>query len=91
MSDKSVTVKNTTVEVRNEIEYGMALAAYTLAGANVWPWHKGYKPLDEDQTHHLYTWDDCGFLKRAGLGEDGNGDFKSPIELIEAVKLQLSL
>ncbi|MGF1905309.1 hypothetical protein [Aliivibrio salmonicida] len=91
MSDKSVTVKNTTVEVRNEIEYGMALAAYTLVGANIWPWHKGYKPLDEDQTHHLYAWDDCGFLKRAGLGEDGNGDFKSPIELIEAVKLQLSL
>lgn len=89
MSDKSVTVKNTTVEVRNEIEYGMALAAYTLAGANVWPWHKGYKPLDEDQTHHLYAWDDCGFLKRSGLGEDGNGDFKSPFELIEAVKSQI--
>ncbi|MFA0012061.1 hypothetical protein AB4391_01745 [Vibrio lentus] len=77
----------TSVEVKGPVEYGMTLAAYLIAGANVWPWHKGYKPLDtEECSHHLYGWEECGFLKHAGVGESASGDFKSPLELIDAVK-----
>ncbi|HDY7868834.1 TPA: hypothetical protein RQK36_003932 [Vibrio vulnificus] len=78
---------NTSVEVKGPVEYGMTLAAYMIAGADVWPWHKGYKPLDtEECSHHLYGWEECGFMKHAGIAESASGDFKSPLELIEAVK-----
>jgi len=78
---------NTSVEVKTPIEYGMTLAAYMIAGAEVWAWHKGYKPLDKEECpHHLYGWEECGFLKHAGIAESTSGDFKSPLELINVVK-----
>lgn len=88
-SEQLEAIKGTSTEVHNPIEYGMTLAAYLIAGANIWPWHKGYKELDEDQAHHLYGWEERGFLKHSGIGEDAGGDYKSPLELIQAVKEQL--
>ena len=86
ISDELEAIKGTSTEVKSQIEYGMTLAAYMIAGANLWPWHKGYKPRDtEECSHHLYGWEECGFLKHA-VGESLPGDFKSPLELIETVK-----
>lgn len=77
----------TTVEVRTPIEYGIALAAYVMAGANVWPWHKGYKERDSEEcAHHLYGWEPAGFMKQVGGFEGLPGTYKSPIELLKAVK-----
>lgn len=85
-----VELKGKSVEVTNPIEYGVALAAFMIAGANIWPWHKGYKPLDEEDTHHTYAWEDCGFLKMAGVFESMQGDYKSPMELVKIVHEQLT-
>lgn len=83
-------LKGKSVQVTNPVEYGMALASFVIAGANVWPWHKGYKPLGEEESHHTYVWEDCGFLKMAGIFESISGDYKSPTELIEAVKSEIN-
>ncbi len=78
--------KGKSVEVRTPAEYGVMLGAFMSIGANIWPYHKGYKPLEEDETHHTYAWEDCGILKLAGVLESMNGDFKSPLELVEAIR-----
>lgn len=79
-------LKGKSVQVTNPIEYGVALASFIISGATVWPWHKGYKPLGDDQSHHTYVWEDCGFMKLAGVLESISGDYKSPFELMEKVK-----
>lgn len=83
-------LKGKSVQVTSPIEYGIALASFMIAGANIWPWHKGYKPLDEEDTHHTYAWEDCGFLKMAGVFESMRGDYKSPMELIDVIRNQLT-
>lgn len=86
LSEKLSKFRNTTVEVRTPIEYGIALAAYTLAGAEVWAWHQGYKKLQEGVEHHTYAWDDCGFLKYTGILESIPGDYNNVWKLLNDVK-----
>ena len=77
----------TSVEVRNAKEYGIALAAYSLAGANVWPWHKGYQERDaEECSHHLYGWNRAGFMKHISSTESLPGTYSNAVELLLAVK-----
>lgn len=85
MSEK-IKIKGKSVEVKNPIEYGMVLASFLIAGAKIWPWHKGYKVLGDEDTHHTYAWEDCGLLKRAGVLDGMEGDYKNPLGLIVDVR-----
>jgi hypothetical protein len=78
-------LKDTSVEVRTREEYDLAKATYLSAGAEVWPFHRGYKERDtEEHGHHIYTWEECGFLKLAGLFEDSTGTFQTVTDLVIA-------
>lgn len=77
----------TSVEIRNSKEYGIALAAYVIAGADVWPWHKGYQERDEEEcSHHLYGWERAGFMKHISTAESLPGTYSNAMELLVAVK-----
>lgn len=58
-------LKNTAVRCDTMAEYMAAAGLYQMAGAPIWPWHKGYKSPEAD--HHnapFYGWEECGFLKQ---------------------------
>ncbi|MDC5753555.1 hypothetical protein [Vibrio europaeus] len=84
-SDLASQFMDTSVEIRTPIEYGVMIGAYMSLGAKIWPWHKGYKPLGEDEEYHTYAWQDCGILKLAGVAESSKGDYASALELVEAI------
>lgn len=76
----------TSVEVRSSHDYCVALAAYMLSGANVWPWHRGYKQRDpEECDHHVYGWEPAGFMKYAGCIESSAGTYQKADDLMAAV------
>lgn len=57
-------LKETAVRCNTFAEYLTARGLYMLAGANIWPWHKGYKqPAPEEPNCPYYGWEQCGFLK----------------------------
>lgn len=77
---------DTCVEVRSRQEYCIALSAYLLAGAEIWPFHKGYAERDlEECSHHVYGWEPAGFMKFAGILESTSGTYQHAEELLNHV------
>ena len=89
-------LRNKQVEIRNEREYISLLSVVLSLGGSVWPNHKGYVEIPEEDKgrvlesgrpyHHLYGWNDAGFFKQAGVGEDSLGTFISVDEFITHVR-----
>ena len=82
---------HTSVAVTCSAEYYVVLGIYFALGADRWPWHKGYKEIDQDDldegvTYNLYGWDPCGFLKHAGMGATSTPTFKTVNEFVREAR-----
>lgn len=77
----------TSVEVRTPEDYGIAIAAYVMAGADIAQWHRGYEIRNSDRhRHHLYGWALDGFTKLDNGSPDGVGTYPHVSDLLRAVK-----
>jgi hypothetical protein len=57
-------LQHTAVKCENLGQYFTVRGLYMLAGAEIWPWHKGYKQPEMD-VHEtpFYGWENSGFMK----------------------------